>query len=790
MKLSALLSVILILVAIGYGGSIAASLQHEVPVGVVQGETVRLEVISLDMSFSAQDMRLYYRELGEESYRQLVMEREGNIYVAEMSTRTVTTGQVEYYIVYESSTGEFGSLPETAPQLEPFVLHVAPARVERHSRDVEVVVLSPEPKGVLEDGEVVVAVSVLPGDAPVDYTTSRLFVDGVDVGSGALFTGGIVAFVPDRLPGGWHTVELRLCDSAGNLVDSEEWSFRVIERMAGPRAFDFRGTIFLSDRYQDVSSDDDNFLRGGITLSGHYHRLDFSSRILMSSEESAEQQPVNRYSGELRYNFSSRNHLYLGGGDFIPLYNPLVFRDKRVRGGQGGATLGDFVLDCVYGQTYRAVEGSLDVSDEGDTLRVDGTYSETVLAVRPGMRYRDYFRWNFNLINAKEDEHSITYGGNVKEALVLGTDLTVNMHGKRIAFEASVQASIKNSDAGGPEVEYDDLVELDSSLEDNTLAEKVFDLIRKTGFLSATQGLNPYPSLAMQFELRLRYLRNNLKLSYMNIDSEFESPGNPYLLKDIAGFYLSDNIRLLDNQVFLNLFFKNYDNNITEETYSTSNTQFGVTASYYPLANYPSITLGYDDYSRCNGVAGEDTVRYEYLYIEDNRTRRVSATSSYDVDIGDMRNTLSFNVSNYIRDDEGNSEGDSDFLDFTVGAATKFAFPMTAKASYSRAGTSYGDTTVSTIDIDRYNLRLEYRLKDLLARDLLRPFFNISYQDIVSDFSSAGNYDTTRLNLSGGLSYQTADYGRFSLRFDQINSTEDDVKSIDRVINAYYEYRF
>ena len=156
----------------------------------------------------------------------------------------------------------------------------------------------------------------------------------------------------------------------------------------------------------------------------------------------------------------------------------------------------------------------------------------------------------------------------------------------------------------------------------------------------------------MQVDLRLRYLNNNLKFTYLNISNEFENPGNPYLMKDVAGFYILDNIRFFKNQVFLNLFYKNYANNMIEDEFKTRNSEFGATLSYFPFRNLPSVTVGYENYNRDNGVSEQDTTLYSYLYMEDNITTRLSLASSYRLNINTIRNTISVNLSRYRRNDE------------------------------------------------------------------------------------------------------------------------------------------
>ena len=761
--------------------------EHLVPDGVIRGDRVRIEVVAMDAGPAPMAMWVYYRELGSGSYDRVKMQREGMIYGAEVSTAEITAGSMEYFIAYEGYGGMVGTLPEDDPQMRPYRIEVAPARTGQETAEVELVIISPLPEDVIASDEVLVAASVMAGESRVDHALSRLTLDEVDVTARTDFGDGLITHVPRRLSAGRHIVVLTLYDTEGELLLTREWAFRVIEREPVLPGLRINGTAFLDGRHQNLSGSKDDFFRGGISLNGDVGRFDFLTHLFLSSEETKEAQPVHRFRGELRYNFTRRSRLYLSGGDLFPFYNPLTFQDKRVRGIQAGWAVGFLTFDFIRGQTLRSVEGSEAISSTGDTTTTYGTYAERITAFRPGFRVADAFHWNLNLINARQDPRSILIGQNARESLIVGSDLSVFLDRRRILFEATVQASLKNTDAGAPELEFSEFVELDSSFADNALAEKAFNFLTKSGWLSPTIGLDPLPSLAMEFDLRLKYLNQNLVLTYKSINSEFESPGNPYLLKDIKGFYLSDNIRFLKNRLILNLYYKGYRNNLVEDAYSTLNREFGTTVSYFPFRRLPSLTLGYESVQRSNGVTEADTVSNSTLYIEDNRYSRFSAATSHNFQTGKIRNTLSFHISSYRRMDEVSAESESDFFTLTAGLRTRFSFPLTSRLSYSRSTSSYGDTSAVETSFDRFNIRLDYTFRSLFGGDQFRPFVNLSLQTIDTQTSEPDMERTRRNHISFGLMYRSVSYGIFTLRFDHIDYTMSDEDRSDRIINARYE---
>ncbi len=235
------------------------------------------------------------------------------------------------------------------------------------------------------------------------------------------------------------------------------------------------------------------------------------------------------------------------------------------------------------------------------------------------------------------------------------------------------------------------------------------------------------------------------------------------------------------------MFFKTYKNNLSDDKYSTDNSALGATVSYFPVGNYPSVTLGYSSYSRSNGVTQDDTTSMPYLYIDDNSTQQINFSSSYDLYLSKIRNTLLFNITNYARDDIANKQSNSDFSSFSVGVRSIFDFPLTTKLSFSQSNTEIGDTSKSITDVNRFNINLEYKFFNLIDVDILKPFFNLSIQSIET---GAGTPSTDRNNYAAGIVYQSSLYGVVSLKYYQVSYNFNKKTFDDTIFNARYEYLF
>ena len=152
-----------------------------------------------------------------------------------------------------------------------------------------------------------------------------------------------------------------------------------------------------------------------------------------------------------------------------------------------------------------------------------------------------------------------------------------------------------------------------------------------------------------------------------------------------------------------------------------------------------------------------------------------------------MRNTVSANLSHYNRQDAGNKESESTYNTLTVGLRTKYSFPLTTRLSYSLIGSAYGDTSRTTSDISRFNIRLDYKINKVFGKDALRPFVNLSFQNIDTEFVLTENTNTVRNNYSVGLVYKSSSIGLFTLRYNQISYTTGDENINDHVLNVRYE---
>jgi len=213
-------------------GAAAPSFYHETPSNIILGETAHLELSVNDFSAAGsdvQDVRVFYRTLGSEQFESAIMKSEGYSYFAELNTSKWKVNQIEYYFAYRNKLGTVKTIPADNPDMNPYILNITPAQVPEQTAAFEIVVLSPELNEAIPRDEIIIAASVLGGEADIDFDQSQLLIDGVNVSKMADFSNGVITFSPEGFRIGRHNIELQLVDNEGQLIASKEWAFRAIE---------------------------------------------------------------------------------------------------------------------------------------------------------------------------------------------------------------------------------------------------------------------------------------------------------------------------------------------------------------------------------------------------------------------------------------------------------------------------------------------------------------------------------------------------------------------------------
>jgi len=644
-----------------------------------------------------------FRTFGETDFRRLEMDRVGSTVSVSIGARLVSPPFLEYYIVLVEGTGNAQVYPLSD---SPDPLHTPPARTGRiivrdqNISDDQIIFLSPEPFSSLLQDDILISVSLLRADSSVEKSQTRMFIDDIEVTDEAIASGDIIVFAPDNsslaLNPGNHTVTVRLY----NQFHIQHYSATLFFTVRGEGQFaaahnsnDFRysGSLRMETRHETIRSTSLAYNRGTLTLSGQNEDWQLRARTFLTSEESRQQQPQNRFLLGVQSSW-----LTLTAGDVYPGFPNLILNGKRVRGANAGLHSGDVSLDIAVGETIRGVEGDLLYSIPVDSLAVEqirdpsasyapldartwgkfryGTYSRSVIAIRPSFGKRESGQVGLSILKGKDDTQSIRNGFRPEENLVVGADAVQYYDGKNIELTAEAAISAYNADisSGNFTDTYIDSVYTDRADE----VKRIRGLLG--GIITVNENLRPlslkrFSTLAWDASAALNYFDHLFKISYTFRGSDFNSFGQTYLRTDVRGFNIGDRTRILNNQLLLSLQFERLTDNTSQTKIATTTfTSTTVAGSYYPQSHLPGITLSLGFYGTDNGIQRSQA---DSLSMIDDNTFRLFLQSMYDFEFGAQHTALA-SLSYSKRNDHSFRAIDVANTVLSFGVSTRYAIPL------------------------------------------------------------------------------------------------------------------
>lgn len=741
------------------------------------------------------DIRLYYREYSESRFRSAPLRQEGLRYLASVNLSEYAGGLVEYFIDVEYADGSRERYPEEAPEND---LMKVSLQQDFQSED-GIVIISPEPGEDVFTDEFILTVSFFQYSSQVDKERTVLFLDNWDVSRYVNMFNDFLTFAPRRVPPGEHQLRLELYDRSGQLIARRQWSFLAYQRTvpaAAAREFDLSGNAFAEVRSEELldGRQSRQYNKAGLLLEGETRNFSIGGRVFVSNQEKSTLQPINRYSGWAQLNFWNNRFLRFTGGDAYPQLNPFLLENVFLRGFHGQAYFKFINFDYTRGITLRNIEGRAVLDTAGVPIdTAAGTFQREVWAARVSFGDRQDFQWGFTVVKGKDEVNSISYGQNPQESAGVGSDLYIATRNNRFVLEGSVNASSYNPNIlDGEDIPLDTLKKWGVDI-----SREQYDLV--TGIITVNQYLIVKPALAYHAQLRLNFFNNRFSILYKSVEQAFHSLGQPFLLRDNRGFAITDDIRLFRNQFFLNLRYQQFENNLNEvKPATTTNRTLAFNISYFPLRNLPSLTLGYSNYQRSNGVTSSSTVA---AFPEDNQTNTITFSASYNFLLSNLRNRATLNVMNYKRTDatslglENLSNTVSLILhtryNFPLRTNLEFAFQQTENTSARQGG--------SDLTFNSFGLGAEYEFGRLFSRTDNLIFsaagrYGAVTSSVVAPGGSGGSGSSmeseyNRSFLNGRLIYSYLPYGRISLNADLINYSGDR-RYKDYLITARYDVTF
>ncbi len=754
------------------------------------------------------DVRIFYRELSENTFHSKFLKPEGFRYLATLNLSDFEGSVVEYFFGIEYLDGAQQTYPSEAPEQNLYEIAVQDEDTETTDAGIEII--TPEPDETIYTDEFLLTVSYLPYSGTIDNERIKLYLDTWEVSQYVNAYDDFLTFAPNKVPPGEHKVSLELYDRAGNLVATQSISFTALARKGpGPatRKLTFSGNAFAESRYEELSDKTqiEHYATGGLRFNANGGQYSFGGRVYLSNQQSSNTQYINRFTGWFQYDFWNNRYFRATGGDAYPQLNPYLLQNIFVRGFHGQLYLRFINLDFVIGNTRRSIEGV----GIGDSTITSGTFQRKVWSARTSFGSGQTFQFGLTAVKGRDDPQSISYGKNPEENLGLGSDLFLAFDKRRVIIEGSVNASSYNPNIlDGEDIPFDTLQSIDVDID-----ESLYDFAKS--LMTINQYIIPVPALAYHAQLRLNYFNNYFSFKFNAVEENFHSLGQPFLLRDNRGFTITDNIRLFQNQVFLNLRYMAYENNLDDiKPASTENRTIGVNLSYFPMRNLPSVTIGYSNYTRDNGLSATSALGTP----EDNRTNNINFSTSYNFWFNELNNRLTVNLVNYDRKDNVtysniyqnpitaqkdtvpfNIDNLSNTLSFLL--QTQYQIPLKTRLEFSL---QQSDNSISAgesnLSVNSFGAGGEYLFKNFFSRNDRLSFGTFfRYGSVSSETPTAtsdpitGNRITSttkieysRLFLNGRILYNVPQFGRISLNGDFISYSGDRDYS-DYVITTRYD---
>jgi hypothetical protein len=785
--------------------------------------------VELTQNTQIRKVILHYREFGKSEFKEMDMLLTGRTSVATVPAKAITPPYIEYYISLQLANNTIATFPSENPEMNPLKIQVN----EVNAKDLEVRFLSPEPGETLTADDLAIAVSLMFASDAVDKNRTRIYLDGADVTSEALISDDVLLYNPKnfdkQLNYGAHSIKIELQDTLGTLYYTKQEDFNLSTASAIEEVesrLQYTGNAQAEFRNEKVDVTTTTFLRGDVHVGGTYKELAFGGDLHVTNEEKSYLQPQNRYLATFQESDIAKIQI----GDAYPQFPSLLVSGKRVRGITGSVTLGYFNLDVSFGKTDRAIEGTMGgylfydtssisasstplkgtifrgTNSTRDTLIyqqfTSGTFARNFLAIRPSFGSGENFQFGLTYMKSSDDKGSIAYGTYPKENFVAGADLLLAFDDQKVKWTSQAAFSMENTDISSGDFTDDDFNQMkladaktaaDSAqaLLDAQDLIKVARFVRK--FITVNDKLRPLnpgkglPSLAIESELLLNYYDNYIRAMVFRRGISYSSYGNDFVQSDIAGFNISDRVRLFANKVMASVSFETKSNNTQKDvnTPTTTYNTFNTSVSAFPGAELPSFTVGYGFNTRKNPIdLAINTARIDSLGIANDVTNRFFLAANYDFQMV-VRNSATASVSIANKKDNTFYKRNQDNINFSAMVSSFFTIPLqttlgiivSRTAAYSAMQDSlraYLSTTQKqTFSYQTLSLGARYRMMNdrisLLAT--VAPSFG----------------DFKRLLFQAGAEYQVAENHYLVAQFDDINYSG---RSNDVIVSLVYRFLF
>jgi hypothetical protein len=714
-------------------------------------------------------INIAFRSFGENEYKKMEMLMAGISASGTIPGENIQPPFIEYYLIIDLKDGTSQTFPVDIEQGGSPV-QVAVAGLSE--KDSEIMVLSPADGETITSEDFLISVSFFKAPSNVEVSKTKIYLNGEDVSSKMLLAGDLIIISSenfDEIQTGAKSLKVEIYDTEGNVYHTINKSFQVVTQQVAEQLasnWKYYGNLKAESRSETYSSESTWYNNFNADLSASNEYWKFNGYAYFTSEEKKDRQPYNRYSASVK----GSDWLELNVGDAYPQFPSLIMEGKRVRGASGALNFGAFNLQASAGEIVRKIEGTvletytpenaplssdvISINNGTEYAKVNlGTYSRQIFAIRPSFGSGENFQLGFSYLHAKDDPGSIKYSTRPQENAVFGTDLMFAFDEQNITFTSQAAISLFNKDISSgnlTDAQIDSLFGPGKYIDmDPNDVKTIRDIAGS--FITVNQYIGPLnpqelASLAAEGAVNINYFNNSLKASYIYRGNDYQSFGQTFIRTDVKGINVVDRIRMIDNKVFISLGYESLKDNLQKTKVATTTYQtVSASLSIFPRADFPNITLGYNNYDNSNSISVKDTVNNDYMV--DESTNRFMLSLSYDIVMGVWHNTsLSFSTQN--RDDNSLSNADAKFNSgiFSVNSYWDMNLSSTFQMIYS-------STEISGVPFDYFTLVAGAKYKMLEDKLSLSASLSPSFGDFKRQaFEFLADY---RIIQNFNLAFQT-----------------------------------
>ena len=702
-------------------------IQHQRSIFVYAGSTHEIQLnVDGNHVHSAQ---IYFRTNQADDFKTLSMEKSGFDYTALIEIPDENFTKLEYYFVYYDESG----LPKSSPEINP-VINAYKSSIIKRQQDINFnyEIISPLLNETVDSEDFMVVVSLIDVPPQVDINRTQVMIDGSLI-SNVDISVDYIMYVPElEYRNGLHNIELNFFDKDGELVNKIEWSASVQGKVESGIVTTAHGRLSVNGLNDKIGilSEARKYTNVNANLYGKVSVIDYTAKAFISSQEDKLLQPINRFHGRLTYPFARNMYLSAGFGDVSNTFtNQFILNNRNIRGFESALYLGFINLDFIAGTSKKEISN-------GSNTFLGNSYERKTSAVRFsfGQSTSD-FELGLSYIKSEDQDipNSVTImNDDPKETLTTGLDLNLRLMDKRITLSAGINASIHQDNIRPDPIKHSDLEQ-----QGIDIPESIFDAINKLITIRTIPSLGQ----AVYANYTMNMFSNYLKVKYEKVTSDFRTEGNPFMLSGYSLLSLYDNIRLIENQLFVNLSYDAYKFNVEDDNPNEDNRlSFGVT--YYPTnIDYPTVSVKYNSFSQ--------SITDTSLISSSQATNMVNLEVSKDFRFVDMMHNAIVNFGTSTKD--AGSKDESNVIQLALQSELN-VLPMVTRIQFSN---SESGSEVNLEKSTEFSFRANYDLKTLMESTISRFDLYAQFNSITTENSSSANTfeDTNITGLEFGTSF-------------------------------------